>query len=108
MTWLTWINVLTAFFSFVEWLTDLLAEIEKIENGKLGIMPADPVLAIHDVFAAARAELWWWQRGKRRVLDAAQRVALGRANELASLAVKGSVVAPVMTVAEFDAVVNAG
>lgn len=107
MTWLTWINVLTAFFSFVQWLTDLLEQIEKLENGKLGIMPTDPVVAIHDVFAAARAELWPWQRRKRKQLEAAERVALGRVAELASLAAVGSANAPVMTGAEFDAVVNA-
>ncbi len=98
-----WLNFLKAIIEFLPYILDWLRKIFATVEGKLGAFPADPVLAVHDAFAAARGELYVWQYAKRRVLAACERVALRRAEEIAARAV-GSGPPPVMTTAEYEAV----
>jgi hypothetical protein len=55
--------------------------------------------AIEDLFAEARAHLWVWQWGKRRLLDRCERVALNHASGFA-MRLAGTGTAPAMTAAE--------
>jgi hypothetical protein len=43
----------------------------------------DTRTAIRTLFTAARGELWFWQRGRLRLLGACEKVALARADEIA-------------------------
>jgi hypothetical protein len=91
MTWSLLINALVQLFLPLaqKWLEDLFKRIQD----RLNKLPDDPAVAVHDVFSAARGELSWWQFRKRRVLEAAQRIATKRAAELVAAARDGVPVA---------------
>ena len=108
MSWALLIELLIAFLPVVlAWLKDILKDV-KAELLAQGACPADPHVAIHDVFAAARAKLSWWDRLKGRgpVLAAVERAALWHARKFAA-ACRGEGDPPVLTGAEYDAIVNA-
>jgi len=103
----SWKVFLAALLEFVRplvmrWLEELLRRAEARLQGK---PDASAAVAVRDAFAEARRGLWWWERLRRRQLDAVERVALARAEVLASAAQTDGAV-PVMTGREFDAVVS--
>ena len=106
---MTWPALLAALFELLSpillaWLRDLL----KRANLATGACPENTALAIHDVFANARAELSLWDRlrGRGRVLAACERVAIARAKDVATRAA-GSGVPLVLTGVEYDRIATA-
>ena len=102
---MSWSVFLAALLQFVRplamrWLEELLKRAEELLKDR---PPASAAVAVRDVFDEARRGLWWWERSKRRRLDAVERVALARAEVLADAARTDGAV-PVMTGREFDAV----
>lgn len=84
------------------WLRDRLKEAE----AELGVLPSDPVLAVNDLFTAARDRLTLLDRlrGRVAVLNACRRVALARAPGLAARAAGDASVSLVLTGREHDAI----
>lgn len=105
MDWKSLLRALLELFgpALLAWLRALLSRAEQ----KLAVpVPDSPALAVHDLFAAARGELWVWQFARKRALAAAERVALKRAGELQAAAV-GSGPPLALTGGEYDAVTGA-
>ncbi len=81
-----------------EWLKKLL---ERLLPELPAAVTGEPVVAIHDVFAAAREKLTFLDRLRGRVLAlrAAERIAVNRADEFHAAAVAGGP-KPVLTTGE--------
>ena len=104
MTWAALIAALVAFFGPIleAWLADLLKKVEaKLAGAEV---PEEAVVVVHDVFAAARASLSWWDRlrGRGRVLAAFERIALTRAAQIVQRAAKGTGYVAHLTAAELE------
>ena len=93
MSWAALIALLAEFFGpkFFEWLKKLFAKAAP----KLGVFTGAPEATIRELFAAARAETWWWQFGQRARLAVCERIASKRAGEFFH-AMREGLGAPVM------------
>lgn len=87
---LTWPALIAAILTFLEKLPELVALLRDLFNRATPEgSPAhlDSPAAVARLFAAARAQTWWFQWGKRARLAVAERVVSKRAGELALVAI---------------------
>jgi hypothetical protein len=104
MNWAALIALLWQFFGPIiqKWL-DGLFDKAKPEGA---VSALDPPAGMARLFAAARAQTWWWQGGKRALLSACERVAVSRASEFWEVMRVGGH-APQMTASEARKIVDA-
>lgn len=102
---MSWAALFAMILKFLEQLPALVELIRSLfDNAKpTGTVDGlDPPVAISNAFAAARAQTWWWQLGKRGALAAAERVCMRRAAQLVTAA-RANTAPPWMTAGELAA-----
>lgn len=105
MNWSLIVSLLVQYLPVaLEWLRKLLASVER---EMVAAAPEDAVLAIHDVYAAARARMTFLDRmrGRVRILNACERAALKRAPDFA-LSLRTGAPVPYATTSEYEAMVS--
>lgn len=103
MSWSLLFAVLVEMFKAVlPFLEDLF---KKSALNPKGEVTVNDRAAVSEAFAAARAQTWVWQWGRRALLNRAERVALDRCGEIALAARHGSG-APLLSVEEGLNVIN--